>query len=251
MPVTMLTTPAGKPASAMIPQAQHGERGLFGGFQHHRAARGERGRDLLHRHHQREIPGHDLRGDADRLAPDIGVEHADGRGDGLEMFAGELGRPARGVAQLPDAAGDVVAGRLRDGLAVVDRLQLAELVLVGFDEVGEAVEQAFAGQCGQPRPAAVVERDAGRGDRAIDVGVRGVDHAGDLAAGGGVVDGDRLAVARRGPGAVDEQRGFAAKKRLDAFRISGLGGDSGGCVHRFCPQTGVRITRITVLHMYV
>jgi hypothetical protein len=52
------------------------------------------------------------------------------------MLARNLGRPAGGVAQLPDAARDVVAGRLRDGLAVVDRLQLAQLVLVSLDEVG-------------------------------------------------------------------------------------------------------------------
>jgi hypothetical protein len=110
------------------------------------------------------------------------------------MVAGQLGRPAGGVAQLSDAARDVVAGRLRDGLAVVDRLQFAQLALVGFDEVGEAVKEAFALHGGQSGPAAVVERDAGGGDGAVYVGVRRVDHAADLAAGGGVVDGDRLAV---------------------------------------------------------
>ena len=59
-----------------VGEAQRGQRGLLGGLQDDRAAGGERRRDLLHRHHQREVPRHDLGGDADRLAADISVDRA-------------------------------------------------------------------------------------------------------------------------------------------------------------------------------
>ena len=59
-----------------VGEAERGQRGLLGGLEDERAAGGERGRDLLHGHHQREVPRHDLDGDADRLAADISVDGA-------------------------------------------------------------------------------------------------------------------------------------------------------------------------------
>ena len=69
MPVTMFTTPGGRPASAKRRcELEHRERRLLGGLQHDRAAGADRRRQLPRRHQQRVVPRHDLPGDADRLA---------------------------------------------------------------------------------------------------------------------------------------------------------------------------------------
>ena len=47
-------------------EGQRRQRGEFGGLQHHRIARSQRGRDLPRQHQQREIPRNDLPADADR-----------------------------------------------------------------------------------------------------------------------------------------------------------------------------------------
>ena len=51
-----------------LAEAQRGERRLLGRLEDDRAAGGERRGDLPDRHQQREVPGHDLGADADRLA---------------------------------------------------------------------------------------------------------------------------------------------------------------------------------------
>ena len=68
-PVSTLSVPSGKPGlERQLAEAQRGQRRLLGGLQHDRAAGGERRGDLPGRHQQREVPGHDLGADADRLA---------------------------------------------------------------------------------------------------------------------------------------------------------------------------------------
>ena len=51
---------------------ENAERGLLGWLQHDAIARRERGRELPHRHQQREVPGNDLADDAERLMEMIG-----------------------------------------------------------------------------------------------------------------------------------------------------------------------------------
>ena len=94
-------------------------------------------------------------------------------------------------------------------LAVVDRLELGELVGIGLDAGRRACASCRSRSIGgRPRPAAVVERGARGGDGAVDVGVGGVDEAADLAPGRGI---DRPAIVLSpldvDPFAVDEQRG--------------------------------------------
>ena len=220
MPVTMLTTPAGNAGLGdQVGEAQRGQRRLLGGLEHERAAGGERRRDLLHRHHQREVPRHDLGADADRLAPDISVERCrSGTPEGSIMLAAELGRPAGHVAQrrrsqpgMSSRAGD----RLR--LAVVDRFELGELVgmLASIRSASLLDHAARARSGGRPvqRPSSNAVRAAAtaRSTSASDAStIRR-----DLLAGRGIVDGDRRAVARVDPFAVDEQLRLARSSACD------------------------------------
>ncbi len=66
-PVTMLTTPSGRPhLGADLGEGERGQRRVFGRLQHHRVAGGQRRRDLPGQHQQREVPRDDLAADADR-----------------------------------------------------------------------------------------------------------------------------------------------------------------------------------------
>src|SRR5581483_11030295 len=121
-----------------LAEAQRRERRLLGRLQHHRAARGQRRRDLPHRHQQRVVPGDDLRADADRLAQRVAEDVA---GRDRDRLALDLGRPAGVVAQVRDRGGDV-AVRGGQRFAVVERLELGELGPVALDQVGERVHEA-------------------------------------------------------------------------------------------------------------
>ena len=79
-PVSTFSVPSGKPGlERELAEAQRGQRRLLGGLEHQRAARGERRGDLPDRHQQREVPGHDLRADADRLAQRVTEQVAGAR----------------------------------------------------------------------------------------------------------------------------------------------------------------------------
>ena len=80
LPVTMLTTPGGNPASTTASaNAQHGQRVLRRGLDHDRVAHGQRGADLAGHVDQREVVGRDAGDHADRLALGHGAEQAAGR----------------------------------------------------------------------------------------------------------------------------------------------------------------------------
>ncbi len=135
-----------------LAEPQRGQRRLLGRLEDDRAAGGERRGDLPHRHQQREVPGHDLGADADRLAYACS-EHVAGRD--RHRLALDLGRPAGVVAQVGDRGGDVALGR-RQRLAVVERLELGELVAVGLDQLRERVDQP--GALRRRRPCAAAPR---------------------------------------------------------------------------------------------
>eukprot|EP00966_Prymnesium_polylepis_P089543 2073085-Prymnesium_polylepis.1 len=59
-------------------------------------------------------------------------------------------------------------------LAIVECLELRELLGVGLEEVGELVEDASALAPRHPRPRPVVERLPRRGDRQVDVALAGL-----------------------------------------------------------------------------
>jgi hypothetical protein len=89
-PCTVLSTPAGRPASRRSRPAARGEGAPFGGLVHDRAAGGERRRDLPGRQHERRVPRRDDAHRADRLAH--GVVQMCGLGRQRQAVA----RPARG-----------------------------------------------------------------------------------------------------------------------------------------------------------
>ena len=151
-PVTMLTTPSGKPGFLdQFAEAQRRERRLLGRLQHDGAAGRQRRRQLPGRHHQREVPGDDLADDADRLAQRVGVPVAGARDrDGLAVQAR---RPARHVAEHVDRALHVAVAGIGDRLAVVERLEFGELVGMLLEEIAEAPDEPR-----RARPARCVDQ---------------------------------------------------------------------------------------------
>ena len=163
-PGTTLIAPGGKPtsaASSAIRSADQRRRGV--GLQDDRAARGERGRELPRRHHQRVVPRHDLAADADRLLQRVEEERAADR----VRAAGDRGDRGGVEAEVLDRLRELGLDR-RDRLADVARLELGQLLAVRDDRVGERVQQPRA--LGRRRLAPVaVERGAGGLDGAVDV----------------------------------------------------------------------------------
>ena len=97
-----------------------------------------------------KFQGIDLRADADGFVAGVAV-HAGAGGDGQDG-ALDLGGPAGEVAQVRGGPAHVDVLREADRLAVVERLDLGELLRVGFDGEGERVHQALASGGGQLRP---------------------------------------------------------------------------------------------------
>ena len=203
-----------------LAEPQGGQRGLLGRLQDDRAAGRERRADLPGRHQQREVPGDDLTGDAHRLLARVAVHPV--LGDGQHL-AGDVRRPAGEVA-------DVLGGELHvdalgelHRLAVVERLELGELVRVRVDRVGEREHRARARGGGDPGPAAVLERLAGGAHGAVDVLRARVGHGGDQR----VRSRDRAcrsvrpsAASSRSP-PITRRCGPAAKARAGSERASG------------------------------
>ena len=207
-----------------LAEAQRGERGLLGGLEDGGAARGERGTDLPGRHQQREVPGDDLAADADRLGLRVAEHVAPGDRDDAAL---DLRRPAGEVLEVADRLGDVDGARELDRLAVVQRLQLGELV-------GVRVEQP--GQRGDP-PAAVGGAHLAPVRALLERAPRGPDGAVDVLR-PGVADGRQALAGRRvgrveGPPAgggaalaVDEQLVDVGGEEL-ADGVGDLGGGHG------------------------
>ena len=136
------------------------------------------------------------------------------------VVAGDLGRPAGEVAQVLGRERHVHALGELDRLAVVERLELGQLVGVRLEGVGERQHRARALGGGDAAPAAVLERLAGGADGAVDVLGAGVRHLGDRPAGGGVERLERAA-RRRPRGARRRSAGGAARPRTRGRRRRG------------------------------
>ena len=145
------------------------ERRLLRGLQDDRAAGRERGAELVAAHEQREVPRDDRADHSDGLAPHVGVEVAEG---GSSDLAFDLRGPARVVAKEIRGERDVDDVRLGDRLAVVERLELGELVVELADARTEAPEQVGAlgrrqvapGREGIPSRATAASTSAGPAD---------------------------------------------------------------------------------------
>ena len=166
-------------------ETQRRKRRLFGGLEHDRAARRQRRRELPGRHHQREVPGDDLADDADRLAQGIGVPVA--RARNRDRLAVQARRPSRHVAEHVDRALHVVAARIGDRLAVVERFEFGEFVGMLFEQVAQPPDQARSLGRRDARPRTGLESPARGGDGQVDIGfVAGRDVGDDLFASPGL-----------------------------------------------------------------
>ncbi len=146
--------------------------------------------------------------------------------DGLAFdFVG----PAGVVAIAIDDEREVGSHRIAQWLAVVERLQLGEFVLVLFDQVGELVHKAAALARIHLLPRALVERLARGFGGLVNVGLVTLGDVGDHLAGGRVEGLEGLAALGVKPLAVDEHLRLTDFDRELGLAVgSGFGSRSGG-----------------------
>ena len=137
-------------------QQQRRQRGGLGGLEHRRVAGRQRRGQLPRGHEQREVPGDDLAGDAQRP------------GVGPVARVAELVGPAGVVEEPGGGQRDVDVARLADRLAVVERLQHRELAAALLDLAGDAVEVLRALAAGHRAPDLGLGAARG-GDGTVDV----------------------------------------------------------------------------------
>jgi hypothetical protein len=207
--------PAGSPG-----QPQHGEGGVLRGLEHDGAADRQGRGHLLGEQHQRGIPRDHRAHHADRLAQR--EDHVVAALVRRQRLAGDLVGPAgvvvEDVSHEAGRHGVDLAEAQRD--AVVQGLQLHQLVGMLADQVRDRAQHPdpLAGPC--VRPGALVERPARRLHGPVDVGRGGDRELGDLLAGGGVHVAPGGLVGRRNPVSVD-QHAAVAEAELVAVRLDG------------------------------
>ena len=156
-PVTMLTTPGrqlGLPAD--VGEEERGERRRLGRLEHDGVAAGQRRRDLPREHQQREVPGDDLRGHAERPRPPVGERVL------------ELVRPAGVVEEVRGRERQVDVARLLIGLPPSSDSATASSRARSC-RIRAMRKRYFARSDGRQRRPAVREGVAGRRDREVDV----------------------------------------------------------------------------------
>ena len=176
-PLTTLMTPGGRMSAISSITHEDAERRLLGRLEHHAIAGRKRRGELPCRHQEREVPGDDLADDAERLVIMIG--------DGVVVDLGEaafLGAHDAGeIAPMVDHQRHVGMRRLADRLAVVERLDQRQQVEIGFELVGDLVQDARAFLHGGLAPGVL---GLVRGvERQFDVGGGGAGHRAELLAG--------------------------------------------------------------------
>jgi ParB family chromosome partitioning protein len=156
------------------------------------------GASFPRRHQDREIPGDDLADDAERLVIVIGD------GFGIDLRDAALLRPhhAGEIAPVVDDQRHVRIGGLADRLAVVERLDQRQQVQIGFQLVGDLVEDARALSDRGLAPG--VLRLVGGVEGEFDVGGAGARNRAELLAGDGAWIIEVASLRGRHPFAADE-----------------------------------------------
>ena len=151
----------------------HRHRGVaLGGLEDEGIAARQGGTGLPQRDHRGEVERGDTGHDTERLAHRVDVDAAAGA---LGVLALQQVRDADGELDDLDAALDVTLG-VGDGLAVLDRQQLGQLIGVGVDQLDELHHHAGAA-LRVPRGPFLLRLDGG-GDCGVDVGGRRQEHLG-------------------------------------------------------------------------
>ncbi len=174
LPQTTLSAPGGKPRfEEQLGDAQHRQRREFRRLDHHGAAAGECGRDFPHADHEREIPRHDGRDDADRFAHRVGQRIRARR----YHLSGDLVAPAGVVAHRVDDRGHVLAPHGRKRLAGIQTLDLDQFLLMLLQQRCRALQDAAA--FGGAQRAPNLQRRARRADSFVHVGLAALRNFGD------------------------------------------------------------------------
>jgi hypothetical protein len=171
---------------ADLGKGQRGERRVFGRFQHHGVARGERRGDLPGQHQQREVPRDDLPADAERA-------------EAGKFLVQQLG-PAGVVVEMPRHKRHVDVAALADRLAVVERLQHGKQAGALLHMAGQRIEVARALVARQRSPGGLGGAGGSNGGGDI-IGTALTDQGQELP-GGGLRVSNRS--CRRGEPAADE-----------------------------------------------
>ena len=139
-----------------VAEVERGQRGRLRRLEDDRVACCERGRDLPRQHEQREVPGDDLAGDADR--PRLAVRER----------VLELVRPACVIEEVRRRERQVDVAGLADRLAAVQRFEDGELARALLQDARDPEEVLRALRRRDRRPA-VLESVAGRLDGEVDL----------------------------------------------------------------------------------
>ena len=154
-------------------------------------------------------------------------------------------RPSSHVAEHVDRAADVVAARIGDRLAVVERFDLGELVSVLFKKVAEVPYEPRTLGGRDARPRAGFERLARRLHRKVDVGFVAGRDVGDDFLRRRILDLEGLAALGLDPFAVDQHVMLLGQKRLRIFAKFRFGD---GDVHDVLPMelVGLELVGIAI-----
>ena len=169
-------------------QVERRERREFGGLEQATAACRQRRGQLPGCHHQRAVPGHDLRRHAHRLVADQAVE-ALARHRWIEGGAGQLGTPAGVVAEGFGGVRHFAVQRGGIELAAVERFEFRQRLRIALDQLRHAQQNALFVRRRLPAPAPVEESGSRRFYCRVRLIGRSGRHAGDFPAVGGVDDG--------------------------------------------------------------
>ncbi len=217
-------------------QADRAQRRALGGLEHHGIARRQGWRDLPRCHQQREVPRHDHRHHAHRLAGDQAQRIQRGRGNLAVHLVHRLGGPA----QAAHDTGQIALACVADRLAHVQGFQQRERIGVLFHQVGQPQQHLLAMRGRRPRPVARIETAPRRFDRPIDVRRVGVGHLHQHAA----IDRADAVIARATGGVhvapIDE--GLALEGQCIGLALPVVAGACGG--HRRRPHPLSRVRRL-------
>ena len=162
-------------------QFQAGQRGLFGGFEHHTVARRQNGCELPYRHQHGVVPRCDGAHHAHRLVRDHVQGRGVGAGDRAFHFVDALSKVANGFKHL----GQVDVEHVRDRFAHVHRLQRGQFMAVRLDQVGPLQHDGKARARRLFVPAPIVPRRQTGGHSRINVRRAALGHDRDHLARGG------------------------------------------------------------------
>jgi hypothetical protein len=210
------------------PQEESAQRGLLRRLEHHAVAAGQRRPELPRRHQQREVPRDDLAHDAHRLAQRVVEEGRPVRavdGDGLAL---DLRGPAGVVAKVIDGERHVGRARHHQRLAVVEALELRELLAVLLDQVRQPPQQLAALARVHSGPRAQVEGAPRSLHGAVDVLGAAPGDVGDGVLPGRVLDSEGLARGGGHEAPSDQQVVLVVQEGLHGGMSLG---DRGGGAH--------------------